>query len=244
MSSGSWPSQSCTDHPAAAKRSFWSVMSARLTLPSMEMLLSVPHHDQPVELLHPRQRDRLVLMPFHQAAIAGHHIGVVVDDLAPPARGQALLGDRHPDRVRQPLPSGPVVVSMPAAVAIVDPRGPRPLRMPGGPRPELAEVPRSPRSSCRCSRSGKAARKSSIDPCPADSTNRSRSGQCGAPASNFRCSETARSRRQPCPSASPGCPEFAFCTASIRQHPNGGGLHQWSGWRWRKIGDDHGGMPS
>ena len=37
---GSWPSQAWTDQPAAANRAFWSVTSARLTLPSIEMPLS------------------------------------------------------------------------------------------------------------------------------------------------------------------------------------------------------------
>ena len=40
MSSGSCPSHSCTDQPEAANRAFWSVTSARLTLPSIEIPLS------------------------------------------------------------------------------------------------------------------------------------------------------------------------------------------------------------
>ena len=40
MSSGSCPSHACTDHPEAANRAFWSVTSARLTFPSIEIPLS------------------------------------------------------------------------------------------------------------------------------------------------------------------------------------------------------------
>ncbi len=39
MSSGSWPSHSCTDHPEASNRAFWSVTSDRITFPSIEMPL-------------------------------------------------------------------------------------------------------------------------------------------------------------------------------------------------------------
>ena len=39
MSSGSWPSHDSTFQPEAAKRAGWSVMSLRLSLPSIEMPL-------------------------------------------------------------------------------------------------------------------------------------------------------------------------------------------------------------
>ena len=47
--------------------------------------------------------DGLVAHALHQAAVAGDHVGVVVDE-AGIARGQRLLGDRHADRGRETLP--------------------------------------------------------------------------------------------------------------------------------------------
>ena len=55
----------------------------------------------------------------------------------------------------------------------------------------------------------------SIDPCPADRTKRSRSGQCGSVASNFRCSSNRTVAASAMPIGMPGCPDFAASTASI-----------------------------
>ena len=35
------------------------------------------------------------------------------------------------------------------------------------------------------------------------------------------------------PIGMPGCPEFAFCTASIASTRSAAAFIQWSGWRWR-----------
>ena len=54
----------------------------------------------------PGERGRLVADALHQVAVAGERAGAVVDDPlagAVEARGQEPLGDRHADRVADPL---------------------------------------------------------------------------------------------------------------------------------------------
>src|SRR5437667_368980 len=46
---------------------------------------------------------RLVADAFHQVAIAGEDIGVMVDDLIAELRRQHPLGERHADRIADPL---------------------------------------------------------------------------------------------------------------------------------------------
>ena len=63
----------------------------------------VEQHDQLVELEVARQRDRLVADAFHQAAVAGDHVGEVVDDgVAEPGIEQPL-GQRHADGIGETL---------------------------------------------------------------------------------------------------------------------------------------------
>ena len=50
------------------------------------------------------QRNRLVAKAFHQAAVAGDHIGIVIDEIVAEARIQQPLGQRHADRRRNALP--------------------------------------------------------------------------------------------------------------------------------------------
>ncbi len=50
-----------------------------------------------------RERDRLVADAFHQAAVAGDDVGVVVDDVVAEPRIQQALGERHADRVGEAL---------------------------------------------------------------------------------------------------------------------------------------------
>ena len=38
------------------------------------------------------------------------------------------------------------------------------------------------------------------------------------------------------PIGSPGCPEFALCTASIASTRSAAAFIQWSGWDWRSSG--------
>ena len=47
--------------------------------------------------------DRLLADAFHQAAVAGDDVGVVIDEVVAEARGHRALGDRHADRRRQTL---------------------------------------------------------------------------------------------------------------------------------------------
>ena len=49
------------------------------------------------------QRDRFLRDAFHQVAVGGEHIGVVVDDLLAELCGEHLLGERHADRGRNAL---------------------------------------------------------------------------------------------------------------------------------------------
>ena len=55
----------------------------------------------------PRERDRLVRYAFHQAAVAGDGVGVVIDDVVAQTRIQHALGERHADGVGKPLAQGP-----------------------------------------------------------------------------------------------------------------------------------------
>ena len=52
------------------------------------------------------ERDRLLANAFHQVAVRGEHVGVVVDD-ARKLRSQHPLGHRHADRGRDALPQRP-----------------------------------------------------------------------------------------------------------------------------------------
>ena len=90
----------------------------------------VPEHDEPPEPQVPGEVDRLLADPFHQAAVAGDHPGEMVDEPREPRRLHPL-GERHPDRRRDPLPERPGRHLDPERVAV--------LRMPGGPAAELPE---------------------------------------------------------------------------------------------------------
>src|SRR3712207_9571262 len=54
-----------------------------------------------------------------------------------------------------------------------------------------------------------------MEPCPAESTKRSRSGQRGSAASNFRKRVHSAVAASAIPMGMPGCPDFAASTASI-----------------------------
>ena len=60
------------------------------------------------------ERGRLVADAFHQAAVAGEDVGVVVDDAGAEARLAARRSaSAMPTALASPCPSGPVVVSTP-----------------------------------------------------------------------------------------------------------------------------------
>ena len=78
------------------------------------------------------ERGRLVADPFHQVAIAGDDVSVVIDDLIAELGRQHPLGERHADRIADPLPERP-------GRGLDAGRVP-PLRMPGGAAAELPEA--------------------------------------------------------------------------------------------------------
>ena len=93
----------------------------------------VEEDDQLVQPQVAGERDRLLADAFHQVAVAGEHIGVVVDEVvAEAARSACRSAIAMPTALARPWPSGPVVVSMPAAWPYSG--------WPGGLRAELAEV--------------------------------------------------------------------------------------------------------
>ena len=70
---------------------------------------------------------------FHEAAVAGDHIGVVVDDIGPVAGGQHAFGERHADAVGDALSERAGRGFDAGCVAV--------FGMTGGLGAELAEVP-------------------------------------------------------------------------------------------------------
>ena len=66
----------------------------------------VEQHGELVELEMAGERDRLVTEAFHQVAVGGEHIGAMVDQLVA-ERAANALGDRHTDRIAEPLAERP-----------------------------------------------------------------------------------------------------------------------------------------
>ncbi len=77
------------------------------------------------------ERDRLLAHAFHQVAIGGEHVSAVIDHVAE-LGGEMALGDRHADRIGQPLPERTGGGLDAGRVAV--------FRMAGGDRAELAEA--------------------------------------------------------------------------------------------------------
>ena len=67
----------------------------------------VEQHDQPAQPEMTRQRDRLLADALHEAAVAGDHIGVVVDNVGPEPRVPDPLSHGHADSRCKPLPQRP-----------------------------------------------------------------------------------------------------------------------------------------
>ena len=63
----------------------------------------VPKHDQFVEPQVAGKTDGFLADPLHQTAIAGQHIGVVIDYVAAEFIGQFTLGDCHAHGIGEPL---------------------------------------------------------------------------------------------------------------------------------------------
>ncbi len=58
----------------------------------------VEEDDQAIELEVASERDRFLADAFHQASIAGNHVGIVVNKTLE-ARREIALGNRHADRI-------------------------------------------------------------------------------------------------------------------------------------------------
>ena len=117
----------------------------------------------------------LVADALHEVAVAGDHVGAVVDEVGAEAGPQPALGDGHADGVGEALAEragGDLdaggVVHLGVARACASPTGGTGLEVVEG----------RGRKPVRCS-----IEYSRIEAWPADSTKRSRSGQSGAPAS-------------------------------------------------------------
>ena len=80
----------------------------------------------------PGEVDGFVADAFHQAAVAGDHVGVVVHQRVAEAGVHQPLGERHADGIGQSLAERPG--------RRLDPRRMAVFGMTGGLRPELAEA--------------------------------------------------------------------------------------------------------
>ena len=92
----------------------------------------VPQHDEPRQFQLAGQRQRFLADAFHQAAVAGDDIGVMVNHLGPPAGAQRFLGNGKAHGIAQPLAQ--------RARGGLNALGMAEFRMAGGDRAPLAEV--------------------------------------------------------------------------------------------------------
>ena len=90
------------------------------------------------------ERDRFLADAFHQVAVGGEHVGLVIDHIGAEHGGEMPLGDRHADRVGEPLAERAGGGLDAGRVAV--------FRMAGGDRAELAEALDLARSSSPGSR--------------------------------------------------------------------------------------------
>ena len=63
--------------------------------------------DEPTQTEMAGERARLWETPSHEAAVAGHHVGVVIAHLGAEAIAHHALGDRHADRIGEALAQRP-----------------------------------------------------------------------------------------------------------------------------------------
>ena len=118
------------------------------------------------------------------------------------------LGERHADGGGDALAE--------RAGGRLDPRRMAVFGMAGGHGAELAEVLRARRwSIARIAGEMEQPNRAASSRGPAESTKRSRSGQSGALASNFRNLVNSTVATSAMPIGMPGWPEFAFSTASM-----------------------------
>ncbi len=92
----------------------------------------VPQHDQPAQLQMPGKADRLVVDPFHQAAVARHHPGAVIDQRVAICGVELPFGHRHADGHGEALPERPGGAFRAFEVGV--------FRMPGAGTAQLPEL--------------------------------------------------------------------------------------------------------
>ena len=115
MSSGSWPSQDSTCQPAATKRARWSVVSDSDTLPSIEMPLLSHSTIRRLSFCIPARPIASWLIPsIRQPSPAMTQVRWFTKCSPKRARSDASAIAK-PTPFASPCPSGPVVVSIPAA---------------------------------------------------------------------------------------------------------------------------------
>ena len=92
----------------------------------------IPENNELVQLEMTGQRNRFLADAFHQAAVAGDDIGVMIDEVITEMRIHDALGQRHAHGVGKPLPQRTRRRFDTGGVAV--------FRMTGRPRTELAEI--------------------------------------------------------------------------------------------------------
>ena len=133
IASGSWPSMRIVFQPDACEALLLVGRVGERHRPVDRNAVVVPEDDQPVQPEMAGERDRFLADALHQAAVAGKHIGPVVDEVVAELAFMRRSASAMPTALPSPWPSGPVVVSMPEAKPYSG--------MPGRPRSELAEIP-------------------------------------------------------------------------------------------------------
>ena len=176
--------------------------------PSIEMPLSSNSTIRRAEPEMAGERDRLLADALHQVAVAGDHVGAMVDDVVAEL-GRSAAARRSPCRPRWRAP---------ARAGRWSSRCPARGRISGWParrRAELAEALDLARSSSPRSRSDRAARRAASS--RGRPTARSGRGPASAAAagSNFRKRVNSTVATSAMPIGRPGWPDFACSTASI-----------------------------
>ena len=102
MASGSWPSM--RQRPAGRFEALDLIDRVRERQRTVDRnAIVVKQHNQLVELEVSGERDRLLAEAFHQVAVGGEHIGMMVDDLATEHGGEVGFRHRHADGVAEAL---------------------------------------------------------------------------------------------------------------------------------------------
>ena len=107
IASGSWPSMRLASPAGGLEALHLIHRIGERQRPVDGNAVVVEQNDQPVELQMARERDRLLADALHEIAVGGQHIGEMIDDLRTELRRQMPLGDRHADRIGEPLPERP-----------------------------------------------------------------------------------------------------------------------------------------